>query len=332
MRHKAQKSTAYAVFFSCLMGCVSPPQKGNPTPPLSSETADADTYATRQATSIEKDSANWVPESNAGPLPADAAQPPKEATARKSEAAVVTATAVEKEPSAPAVSQSTPTEAPGKPQPSVDPEASPVIAEPAPEEELDAKLEKKAGDAEITEVAPTEAEPVSEINDLEGAASQQDAELASYDQDLEDPTAAIKMAMIEEPLLPTLRKPDPATLMFDEEHLPVEFDGGWVLDKRSSLVDGKVQCLILSPWTDIFDGYDRTEIQIQVADVTVAVRLRSTWTAVIGSRVWSMAVSCLLSNRHLSTSEPRTRRARCRWRCLMDGPWEWLSASGRRGQ
>ena len=92
--------------------------------------------------------------SNAGPLPADAAQPPKEATARKSEAAVVTATAVEKEPSAPAASQSTPTEAPGKPQPSVDPEASPVIAEPAPEEELDAKLEKKAGDAEITEVAP----------------------------------------------------------------------------------------------------------------------------------------------------------------------------------
>ena len=48
-----------------------------------------------------------------------------------------------------------------------------------------------------------------------------------------------------------------------------------MLDKRSSLVDGKVQCLILSPWTDIFDGYDRTEIQIQVADATVAVRSRS---------------------------------------------------------
>jgi hypothetical protein len=64
-------------------------------------------------------------------------------------------------------------------------------------------------------------------------------------------------------------------MVFDEEHLPVEFDGGWVLDKRSSLVDGKIECLILSPWAAIFDGYDKTEIQIQVADATVAVRSKS---------------------------------------------------------
>ena len=274
MGHKAQILTAYTIFFSCLVGCVSAPQKENPTPPSSPKTAEAAPGATRQAPAKQQDSVkDWGPESGAGTRPADAAQAPKEATVRESKTAVVAV--VEEKPSAPAAAKSPPIEAAGELQPPVDPKPSPVIAEPASQEQLEAEPEEKAGDAEITEVVPTEPEPISETNVLEGAASEQDAELASYDPDVEDPTSGMKMAMIEEPLPPTVREPDPATMVFDEEHLPVEFDGGWVLDKRSSLVDGKIECLILSPWAAIFDGYDKTEIQIQVADATVAVRSKS---------------------------------------------------------
>lgn len=192
----------------------------------------------------------------------------------KSKAAVVPI--VKEQPSVPAVSRSTPTAAIDEPQTPDDPEPSPVGKEPASERQLDAKSGEKAAGAEITEVAPpSEAEVVSEINDHPVAASEQDVETASYDRDVGEPTAGVTVAMIEEPLPPTVRGPDPATMVFDEEHLPVEFVGGWVLDKRSSLVDGEVQCLILSPWADIFDGYDKTQIQIQVADATVAVRSKS---------------------------------------------------------
>ena len=275
VRQKAKKFMAFTIFFSCLVGCVSAPQKQVPAPPSGAATADAEPDVTPQASSNQTEVVNdRLPESGAGARPADAAQPSKEVTASKSEAAVLPV--VKEQPSVPAVSRSAPTAATDEPQTPDGPKPSPVSKEPASERQLDAKSGETAAGAEVTELAPpSEPQVVSEINDHQLAESEQDVEMTSYDRDVGEPTAGMTVAMIEEPLPPTVRGPDPATMVFDEEHLPVEFEGGWVLDKRSSLVDGEIQCLILSPWTDIFDGYDKTQIQIQVADATVAVRSKS---------------------------------------------------------
>jgi hypothetical protein len=65
------------------------------------------------------------------------------------------------------------------------------------------------------------------------------------------------------------------TLRYDDETLPMTFAGGWVLDRRRDLLDGTTRCLLFSREVNMFDGYEQTQVQLQVSLDTVLVKTAS---------------------------------------------------------
>ena len=87
--------------------------------------------------------------------------------------------------------------------------------------------------------------------------------------------AETRLAMLTKPAPVAPSGPDISKLSFELEHLPVSFPGGWQLDKRPDQVDGEVRCLLYSPKLAMFDGYDKSRVQLQVTTRAVVVKADS---------------------------------------------------------
>lgn len=85
-------------------------------------------------------------------------------------------------------------------------------------------------------------------------------------------------------LRPEAATPEPATksgpsagerLSLTLESLPISFGAIWQLDRAPNPVTGKTQCLLSSKAQNIFDGYEKTNVQIYIAADGVYVRTDS---------------------------------------------------------
>jgi len=88
-------------------------------------------------------------------------------------------------------------------------------------------------------------------------------------------TGEARIAMLTKPPAVTPDLPDVSKLSFELEHLPMSFNGGWKLDKRPDPIDGKERCLLYSPKLAMFDGYDKSRVQLQVSTSAVIVKAES---------------------------------------------------------
>ncbi len=99
------------------------------------------------------------------------------------------------------------------------------------------------------------------------------------EQSLAEPVPAeeqeTQLALIEKSALNTPPKTKPTELIYDEENLPITFPGGWILERDRDRRDGATRCLVFSPPVSMFDGYDRTEIKLQVTPEAVLVETQS---------------------------------------------------------
>lgn len=83
-----------------------------------------------------------------------------------------------------------------------------------------------------------------------------------------------KLAMIdkiEEPAVETSVESKLKGIEYDEDHLPIKLDGGWVLDIRPDQMGNDRRCLLYSKKTPIFDGRDTTSIRLQVTTDAIVV-------------------------------------------------------------
>jgi hypothetical protein len=88
-------------------------------------------------------------------------------------------------------------------------------------------------------------------------------------------TGETQVAMVDPTTSSPLSETEPMALVYDEEHLPISFPGGWVLDIGSDERDGATRCLVLSPPVAIFDGYEPSQIKLQITQDAVLVEANS---------------------------------------------------------